>query len=113
MQRQIYSRGLRIFGIVSHHVNNKMMYSLTATSFFSFVSIPLEILLFVVEHYKTATSPSVAPTNGEHMATHALTEQKEEERIGKSTSLGTFPAQWPYYQVEGTTLMFVLRRSRV
>jgi len=50
--------------------------------FFSFVSIPLEMLLYVIEHYKTSPTP-IAELNGDHMATHALTEKKEEERIDK------------------------------
>ena len=47
------------------------------------------MLLYVVEHYKTSSTP-VAATNGDHMATHALTEKKEEERIEKGTFLGMF-----------------------
>ena len=47
------------------------------------------MLLYVVEHYKPSSTP-VAETNGDHMATHALTEKKEEERIEKGTFLGMF-----------------------
>jgi len=50
--------------------------------FFSLVSIPLEMLLYVVEHYKNTSTPA-AEMNGDHMATHALTEKKDEERISK------------------------------
>jgi len=66
---------------------NKNFPDLTTNSFFSFVSIPLEMLLYVVEHYKNTSTP-VEEMNGDHMATHALTEKKDEERISKGTFLG-------------------------
>jgi hypothetical protein len=75
-------------------------------SFFSFVAIPLEMLLFVVEHYKTSTPPPVATTNGDHMATHALTEKKEEERSEQSTSLGMFLSFCKLNESKFTKLMF-------
>ncbi|QDS72909.1 hypothetical protein FKW77_007845 [Venturia effusa] len=53
--------------------------------FFSFMSIPLEILLYVIEHYKTP-----APVTGiheHHMATPVLINQKHEERILRGTFL--------------------------
>lgn len=72
---------------------------LTLCSFFSFVSIPLEMLLYIVEHYKTPTPPPVTATQEKFVATRFLTE-KEEERISRGTFLGTFPSQWHSYDVE-------------
>ncbi|KAE9969595.1 hypothetical protein EG328_005724 [Venturia inaequalis] len=49
----------------------------------SFISAPLEMRLYIVEHYETTTAPSpaVAETHIIHMATHALPEEMQDERI--------------------------------